>query len=98
LVAFEEDPQESMTTSYQKEATMRLRWCKKRQGRGRPVLFCFDPIAELKLRANYAQRWLTKEISITKIADETGRPRWWVREWVRAGCPLFDLLADHEDE
>lgn len=84
-----------MSTLYQQQSAMRLR---QKPRPGRPNVTYSDDGAELQLRVRYAYRWLKQDVTIEKIADEMGRPRWWARDWVRAGCPLFDLLADFEGE
>ena len=76
------------TNLYQQQSAMRLR---QKPRKGRPAKTHRDPIAELQLRVRLAYRWVKDDITVEQIADEAGRPRWWAKEWVTCGCPLFDL-------
>lgn len=78
------------------QTLMRLRQMHER-GRKQPrykrqsLQFNVDVITEMELRIRCAERWLKEDMSITTIIDESGRPHWWVQDWLNAGCPLFDF-------
>jgi hypothetical protein len=71
---------------------MRLRGRKKpRHSKRSPLKFNTDVITEMELRVRCVERWLKEDMSINTIIKETRRPEWWVRDWMKAGFPLFDF-------
>ena len=84
-----------MNNLREEQMLMRLRQMQER-GRKKPrkrrsLQLKSDLIEEMQLRMKCAERWLTVDMSIATIVDETGRPAWWAHDWIKAGCPLFDF-------
>jgi hypothetical protein len=80
----------------EEQELMRLRQMRERgrkhpRHKRYPLQFNVDAITEMELRARWAQHWLQRDMSIAAIVDETGRPHWWVQDWITSGCPLFDF-------